>query len=263
MRKSKPALKTLSALTAGGALLLGVTLWTSSGSQSLSKPDTPLKVALVLDCITQPRFQEEMQNFGMSRMLPTAGGHLAAGQLMLPTQKDRDLLKMAANSRRAFAIGFFHCAHLPGKSVPALKIPTSSQAPAVRPGKPTVTVGAVEGVAPAPIYREPAEKLTLVYSGLAPLYKAEPKTANVQMTNLFKQMGKAAQSALPILMQGRGAEQEAGDWLVVTRPVRAMKTSCLKCHQGAKQGDTLGVLTYIVSKKTFAAVTPTTQKGGF
>ena len=85
----KPVLKTLCALMASGTLLLGVTLLTSSHSQSIDKPDTPLKVALVLDCITQPRFQDDTRDFGLSRLLPIAGGHLAMGQLVNPGYAQR------------------------------------------------------------------------------------------------------------------------------------------------------------------------------
>lgn len=266
----KPALKTLCALTASGTLLLGVTLLTSSRSQSIDKPDTPLKVALVLDCITQPRFQDDMKNFGMSRLLPAAGGHLAMGQLMLMTQKDRELMQTADNAHRDYAIGFFHCAHVPG---------SPSKTPAgIRPGGsfPEHPRKLDERSKPGQVTDAPtpssdlAERVSPVRNSLRHLYHGDRKVASETEQNLYREMGKAAQKALPKLMKGQGVEQDAGDWLVVARPVRAMKTSCLKCHQGAKQGDTLGVLTYVVSKKTFADAGPfpgrkavTSNKGGF
>jgi hypothetical protein len=253
----KLAIKTLSALTAGGTLLLGLTLWMpSSHSQSIEKPDTPLKVALVLDSITQPRFQDDMKNFGMSRLLYIAGGHLAMGKLLLPTQKDRDLLKTAESTHRDFAIGFFHCAKVPGKATRGEGSFRSAALPSGKTGKPN------EKSKPIPLTPETipsadiAESVIPVCSRLRHLHADHSGTAGVEEQNLYREMGKAAEKALPKLMKGQGIEQDAGDWLVVARPVRALKTSCLKCHQGAKLGDTLGVLTYIVSKKTFADALP-------
>jgi hypothetical protein len=263
------ALNRLRSLTAGGTLLLGVTLWTASHSQSIDKPDTPLKVALVLDCVTQPRFQDDMKNFGMSRMLPTAGGHLVAGRLILSTQKERDLFKTAENSHRDFLIGFYHCAHIPGSATTALGVPgtpdTTSEKHEKRSAK----------AKPQPVLMDPsgfdgADRVSPVCNHMRHLYSnpsTAPKAGTVEM-DLYKEMGKAANKALPKLLKGQGAQQDTSDWLIVMQPVRAMKASCLKCHEGAKQGDTLGVLTYAVSKKSFANALPTVPtvgpgRGGF
>jgi len=43
------------------------------------------------------------------------------------------------------------------------------------------------------------------------------------------------------------------DWLVVMRPIRATKPSCLGCHAGAKPGDTLGAMVYTVQKSLLTA----------
>ncbi len=257
----------LSALTAGATLLCGLTLWTSSHSQSIDKPDTPLKVALVLDCITQPRFQDDMKNFGLSRMLPTAGGHLVAGKILLPSQKDRDLFKSAENAHRDFEIAFVHCAHVPGSVVKVL----ASDAPGERsPSLPATSKrgGGFGAPLATPREAETTCRLSEVCNRMRHLYAARPKTADEETATLFQEMTTTAQKALPKLKQGQGVEQSVGDWLVVIRPVRAMKTSCLKCHEGAKLGDTLGALAYAVSKQTFAAVLPTAathasvEKGG-
>ncbi len=257
------ALNRLSVLTAGGTLLLGVTLWTSSHSQSIEKPDTPLKVALVLDCITQPRFQEDMRNFGMERLLPTAGGHLVAGQLVLSTPKDLDLFKTAENSHRDFVIGFFHCAHIPGKLVSVGS--ELGHPPPTTPATDSPTAkGGFPPMAEALALSNPAASISPVCYSLRHLYHGDRKIASEEQMNVRREMGKAAQKALPKLMKGQGAEQDAGAWLIVTRPVRAMKTSCLKCHQGAKMGDTLGALAYAVNKKAFPNDPPgVSPRGGF
>jgi hypothetical protein len=255
------ALNRLSVLTVGGTLLLGITLWTSSHSQSIEKPDTPLKVALVLDCITQPRFQEDMKNFGMSRMLPTAGGHLMAGRLLLSSPKERDLFKTAENSHRDFVIGFFHCAHIPGKLAPARSVP--GQPSTARTEKPAGK-GGFGSMTGSPGFSDPVDSISQVCNHMLHLYHGDRKIASEEDVNVTREMGKAAQKALPKLMKGQGAEQDAGNWLVVARPVLAMKTSCLKCHQGAKIGDTLGVLTYAVNKKAFPNdPSIVSQRGGF
>jgi hypothetical protein len=107
-----------------------------------------------------------------------------------------------------------------------------------------------------PFPQDPNLGVSLVCNRLRHLSADHPQTANLEEGKLYKEMGAAAQQAMPTLMKGKGAEQEVGDWLVVTRPVRAMKASCLKCHQGAKLGDTLGALAYVVSKQTFATTLP-------
>jgi hypothetical protein len=240
-----------SLMTAGATLMLGTALVTSSHSQSIGKPDTPLKVALVLDCITQPRFQDDLRNFGMSRVLPAAGGHLVAGQLSLNSPKDRDLFKSAEESHRDFAIGFFHCAHVPG-SLP--KAPVSASVSG-DPGKRTAA-GKRPVLSSEPPGIDDAERLTCVSARLNHPTGKDHAAAGREWLDLFSAVSKIEKKALPKLMKGQGVDQEMGDWLVVARPVRALKASCLKCHEGAKQGDTLGVLTYIVSKKTFAAALP-------
>jgi len=247
----KSASKRTAVLIAGGTLLFGITLWTSSQSQSIDKPDTPLKVALVLDCLIQPRFQDDMKNFGMSRMLPTAGGHLVSGQLALPTQKDRDLFKTAESGHRDFLVGFVHCAHVPGHmNVPTLH--TDRPSPPRRPGTTPTSMGGESLPSYSPAVS--TVRVELVCNHLRNLYLTQEKTAPMETGKLTSEMSRAAQKALPKLLKGQGTEQDSGDWLIVTRPVRALKDSCLKCHEGAKMGDTLGALAYVVSKKTFAAL---------
>lgn len=244
-------LNRLRTLTAGGTLLLGITLWTASRSQSIEKPDAPLKVALVLDSITQPRFQEDLKNFGMSRLLPAAGGHLVAGQLLLPTQKDRALFKTAESAHRDFLIGFVHCANLPGHARKVLPISHPAEPSPKRPTTSKEKSGLAMS-ASDPTFTLPATVVSPICNHLGHLYATRPTTASAEETALYQEMSKAAHKALPILIKGEGAEQASGDWLIVTRPVRAMKASCLKCHEGAKLGDTLGAMAYAVSKKTFA-----------
>lgn len=57
----------------------------------------------------------------------------------------------------------------------------------------------------------------------------------------------AAVSALPQLKSKTEATASAGTWSITLRPVKATKQSCVGCHGGIKQGDTLGVLIYAVN----------------
>ena len=253
----KSAPQRTAALIAGGTLLFGITLLTSSHSQSIDKPDTPLKVALVLDCLIQPRFQDDMKNFGMSRMVPTAGGHLVYGNLVLPTQKDRDLFKTAENGHRDFQVGFVHCAHVPGHLKTAA---STSPEGKMSPRRSTMASGRPSrGSFGADSPDKSTVSVIPVCNHLRSLYLTQKKTAATENEKLNTEMNKAAQKALPKLLKGQGTEQDSGDWLIVTRPVRAMKDSCLKCHEGAKLGDTLGALAYVVSKKTVASALPTSS----
>ena len=251
-----------SALTAGGTLLCGVTLWTASYSQTTAKLDAPLKVALALDSITQTRFQDDMANFGLSRMVHVAGGHLTFGRLMLETQQDRDLFKACERSHRDFAVGFFHCLHATGDAVKASAGIRGKERPAVHS---TPSAAKTQSIAqkaqlkppkPEPEFTDPAERVSQISNHLIHLHLTHRATtpdssALNEDTLLFREMGRIAQNALPKLMKGQGVEQETADWLTVMRPVRATKASCLHCHTGAKQGDTLGVMTYVVSKRSF------------
>lgn len=241
----------LSTLTLGGALLCGITLWTTSHSQSVDKPDTPLKVAMVLDCITQPRFQDDMINFGVSRLAPAAGGHLLHGYLSLKSPKDKELFKSAVESHRDFAIGFFHCTHVPGKRGKV------SIAPPASGGLVTVQFqgnGKTSADRPAEAGRGGFRmySVTPISNELRHMRTLPRQIAEDQFEQINKKMGDVAEKGLPKLMKGQDVTQDSGEWLVVARPVKAMKESCLKCHEGSKKGDTLGVMTYIVSKKTFA-----------
>lgn len=253
----KKAISTVSIMTAGVAALCAVALRTPSLSQSIDKPDTPLKVALVLDCITQPRFQDDMRNFGMSRLLPIAGGHMVSGQLVLHSKQEQELFQKAKDSGRDFAIGFFHCAHVPGKPADPLRPDRPNGVKTIQ-----FTGGRKPGVRPS--QEEPSYRLSNVSIYMPHLSETGMPSFRQEYQKMQDEMGKAAQKALPILMKGQGAQQESGDWVIVERPVRALKDSCLKCHEGAKKGDTLGVLTYAVSKKSYPQLvhSPGAEPGG-
>ena len=50
------------------------------------------------------------------------------------------------------------------------------------------------------------------------------------------------------LKQGKEAFVDLYQRLILMRPIRASKASCLSCHAGAKKNQTLGVMIYRVEK---------------
>ena len=54
---------------------------------------------------------------------------------------------------------------------------------------------------------------------------------------------------LPRIKHGDKIDVVAGKWELAIRPVKAADKSCLTCHTGAKKGDTLGAMVYMVHLK--------------
>ena len=63
-----------------------------------------------------------------------------------------------------------------------------------------------------------------------------------------KNLTRVALPSLPVLRRGQGQTLDYQNWLLVMRPVLATHAACLGCHEGAKRGDTLGVMVYAVDK---------------
>src|SRR5216110_2633601 len=111
-------------MAAGSALLLTVTLFPSH-SQSISKADTPLKVALLLDCVIQPRFQKDAGVFGMDRIITLNGHRAISGSLIGLDKQEKELLQRVTEANRDFSISFLHCAHVPGKYKTSVGFPST------------------------------------------------------------------------------------------------------------------------------------------
>lgn len=221
-------------------LLLTAAL-TPTRSQSIEKAETPLQVAQLLDCIIQPRFQNDIGVFGLSRVV-TMSGHQPIASLYPNTDTEKTLLHRANAANREYILTFLHTTHVPGK--------------AKNPG------GKASGAAFTQEFRFAEASCTtlathVVATNEPPRKTARGKHTNVPLSKIYQEtekIGKVAKNELSALKQGKDREGDCGDWQVVMRPVRALKDSCLKCHQGAKRGDTLGVMVYAVSK--------TVQKSG-
>lgn len=181
---------------------------------------TPHQVAVTLDSIVQPRFQQNAGRFGSDRIF-TLDGH---GNVQWvnsgvdgdwPSEKRR--FAAVKSSHRPYIIAILHVRHKPGAHVD----------PATRPQsvdfvKPTIdcltTVGATQG-------------------GAHRMY--------VWANN---SLGAVVLPHVAALNHGQPVEAIYENWVVVMRPVRALRQSCVNCHVGVRRGDTLRIMVYAVDK---------------
>ena len=214
-------------------LLVGAALAYSQTRSVSEVPAPPVsatqRVADMLDQIIQKRFEMDAGVFGVSRVVrPTDAllGHSAAARFDANTAPEARLLAQVQATNLDYVIAFLHSTHPPGKFPNAL------------------------GPVPGEALKAPSLS---VLAG-----KAIPDPVNIGDSRArdeiaakrteARQMEKLAIAKLPQLMKGQSAGAETGDRVLYFRPVRASKASCIKCHPGAKQGDTLGVMVYSVAK---------------
>lgn len=225
----------IAGLACSGSLLLLAALPPTRG-QSIGKAETPLQVAQLLDCVIQPRFQEDAGVFGLSRII-TLIGHERVASLQPRTDQEESLLHRANAANREYMLGFLHTTHVPGQMR---------------------RQGVSPSVAPRPVpMAVPAEvayftlithvvKERLPRGGFPGSFT--PTARMRQFSRDCAQIEKVAKSEW-IRRKGNGeAVADCDGWKVVLRPVRALKDSCVNCHQGSKRGDTLGVMVYAVGK---------------
>src|ERR1051325_3616056 len=106
MFRSRPNLLNTTLFLAAGSRLLAAAFLLPAGSQSITKADTPLKVAQLLDCVIQPRFQKDAGEFGMERIITLNGHHSISGILVGQNKQEKDLLQRVAEARRDYTISF-------------------------------------------------------------------------------------------------------------------------------------------------------------
>ena len=204
------------------------------------------QIANMLDGIVQPRFYDESGMFGMSRMEPLIRGHERASRLPLHargaagkpsvqtrasprlgayelTEHDMEVLKAIRAQNRDYQVGFLHTSHVPGQ-------------------RPSPLSGRV------PSSKGPQLALK-VDPRLDTMYDSATNTATFFRGAAHKDsVYAAAIKALPELLQGKAAVGETEKAYVFLRPVTASKETCVKCHEGSKAGDCLGVMVYTVNK---------------
>jgi len=184
-------------------------------ARSAPPPQTPLQVACLLDSLVQPRFQQNAGQFGVDRVV--VGGHDAVYDLAANSPAEKRKLRQVKNARHPFVVAFLHCAHKPGRDKFAGR--PGKADPTFRPYVSTLVVATETAGGGEKIVRWADDHLE-----------------------------KSVLPHLPVLRTGAGAQTVSGNWLVVMRPVRASRESCLGCHAGARRGDTLGVMVYAVAK---------------
>ncbi len=228
MRIVRTLLNMYTIIMAVGALGLMVTALASPKKEVLPPLETPEQVAQAIDDVIQPRFQKDVDEVGIERIL--IEGH--SGIYSLDTKhmpKMKTLLKRIALSRRQFAISFFHCIHKPAKFRGITKESFTSN-------------GEEEGlqtlILPGNQYYRTAGVGSLAEHDRQGKWEEEQNPA----------IEKATTKVLPELRKGKPKEANIGKWYVAMRPVRAIKPSCLNCHTGAKKGDLMGVMVYSVSR---------------
>lgn len=225
----------ISLLMAGSSVLLATTFLTSQ-SQSLSRVETPLQVADALDGVMQPRFLNEEAGFGISRII-TINGHESVAYFKPRNDHEKRLMARIQAAGRKYTISFLHCAHVPGK-YPGFETANKKRLPGERVSRVEAQPHLTPLLAYQPGKAQP-ERISLGSPGIA-----REEWTKVQ---------KLAVDAMPRLKKGKDVETNQGDWLIVMRPVTASQDSCLKCHSGAKAGDTLGVMVYSISKTALPA----------
>ncbi len=228
-------------------LLLALSLRGQTLPSAPVTPDaaTPRQIADSLDAIMQPRFQDDRAGvFGTGRLVPTVRGHIAVNYFQPNTDLEKKLWSQAMGTHRPFLVSFLHCAHVPGKFKDA---PASITYPSQTVRVPTALPNSA--AVPWMVARPSMDRLIDQTFTPGPDWTNPNVRARVAAANQARQeiLQQVATDALPALRHGQSQEKMMGDWLVVMRPVRASKDSCLTCHVGAKRGDTLGAMVYAVS----------------
>lgn len=204
--------------------------------QHATRDSAPETVAKLLDELVQPRFLQDAGKFGMERLVivghedQSSRGMEAVYHLKAQSKTEEDLLHSANAARRDYAIGFIHCAHKPGKFLPRSKSNLGGVSLSIMPGSHYQTL--------------------VVHEGRHDLYEMPDgfETEGWDKRNLAH-VNRAVMSILPEVIQGRKMQRDIEGLFLSLRPVKASQPSCLGCHRGAKRGDTLGVMAYVVSTK--------------
>ena len=200
--------------------------------------DTPGRIAKLLDAIIQPRFEEDAGTFGVSRIASFVG-HEFVTLLNARNESEKRLLDQANGINRDYVIAFLHCIHPPGKLRDGRIMPVRAK----QLGRPYLQALAARGPLPAGVNAAFSRG-----DDYRPVF-----SLGRERSSELKRIQDLAIAKLPRLMKGESAATETKTRDLFFRPVRASKESCVSCHLGAKQGDTLGVMVYSVAKEASPA----------
>jgi hypothetical protein len=175
-----------------------------------------VEVATLIDSVVQPRFLKDAGEFGLRR-LAGLNGHDAV-LFTAEDKTEKKALEQVDAFGRDYFLAFLHMAHKPGKYV--------------------------RGPSPG---RKVASD---VQPHLSRIRTAKDVFLKERLSeNQWAALLTLATDRLPELRKGKDESAVFENWSVSMRPVLARK-SCLDCHEGAKDGETLGVMLYAIAKKT-------------
>ena len=197
---------------------------------------SPQTVANLLDKLVQPRFLQDAGKFGMDRLViaghedQSAHGMETVYYLKPKNENETSLLRSANAAKRDYAIGFIHCAHKPGKFLPKSKTNSGSTTTSITPGNTFQTL--------------------VVHQDNKDLYDM-PDGFETEQWNKRNWVGmnRVVKQAMARVKEGQGVDVNMARLFVALRPIKASQSSCLGCHRGAKNGDTLGIMAYAISTK--------------
>ena len=214
----------------------------ATSGQSISKADTPLKVADVLDCFVQKRFEKGDERLGVTRMVSIIGHTYV--RLFPETPEEKKLLAAAKAAGRPYLVSFLHC-DVPPSRLAAGKnsYPEYTLARKSSPQPYLLQLG-MDMMAPES-GSQTVRHSRAVDPGSAELVRSRWQS----MSKELEPITKRAVAEIPRLKQNRRVDFRQGDLTVALRPVIARNSGCISCHTQSKQGDTLGVMVYAVSNK--------------
>lgn len=192
-----------------------------AGAQIAGPPATARATAQAWDSVAQARFLRvkpgkfgEHALFGLAGQAPTSG---PVDPLDGETPEERARLAPAIQSGRVVIVGILHCRFKPSRDV------------------------ALDKSTRAGVFHPSTEAIQCV--------AASQDVACHRLAWAKARLDSAALPALPFAVRNEPYNSRYAGYLVAVRPVTAHAPICLTCHHGAKLGDTLGALVYLVSEK--------------
>ena len=191
-----------------------------------AKPVSSVKFVDQLDKLVQPRFQVSAGIFGMDRI--SFHGHEPISEPEEVKSFKRMLKGTSTLAKTTYSVGFFHCIDKPGQMM------NKDKDEQEEPYKKHLN--------------EYYSELYLVEKGKVIDEDEDPRT-NIYGVPDYKQVNEFCAKNLDKLTHGKSVDGQIKNWDIALRPVKAEHESCVNCHEGAKPGDTLGVMVYALKQQ--------------
>lgn len=226
----------------GGVLTTALCAATLLCSRAEDAKSAPRGVANLLDGVIQCRFQEDLSQFGISRMVPEVHGHVQVNWMTQLSKSQQERVQEANGRKLGYSVAFLHIAHKPGSFQKSGKSSSGAGPNSHAHARPAAETEFTPYLSLLPI-----ENTTVNAKGL------RTSRAGTDLAQRLDEARPVVMKAIPALKSGKDVEAAVGNRTVFMRPVRATKQSCLGCHEGAKLDDTLGVMVYIVDNHPLVA----------